>query len=157
MRLIFTKRSTLPDLAQGHFIESGQTQINSFDCRRKYASFSILGAPQPPSNELSPAKQVLSGIYTPTSRNTRCIPENQESIFFPYLPRGGIWHNFFFLLKRYRGGRGCAWVSVHALLVISSPGPKARCKLINTWHWFIKCNVNLWLSMLVNDSRSQKA
>ena len=74
----------------------------------------------------------------------------------PYLPRRRIWHKVVVKVG-IRGGRVCAWVSAwfHALPVIGSPGPKARCKWVIVCPRFTEYNVNLCLSVLVIDRNDQ--
>ena len=54
-----------------------------------------------------------------------------------------------------RRGGGFTQTETCILLVIGSSGSKARCKWVNAFHWFNKCNVNQCLS-LIHEAKNAK-
>ena len=75
---------------------------------------------------------------------------------YSYVPLRRIWHKVFLKVGiKGREGRACA--VTHALLIIGSPGPKARCKWVIACLWFTKWNVNLCLLMLILDSQGHES
>ena len=112
-----------------------------------------IGAPQTPSYELSTAKQILPrgmALWDQVIQlNNTCLiqtPGRPMLLIFICASHHVRFDTRSFL--KWGLGEVVHELEIHVLLVIGSPGLKARCKGVIACHRFTKCNVNLGLSMI---------
>ena len=128
---------TSQNLTQSHFVEGSHAQIKTWEEAQASGALQIrrIGAkwvfachqfPRP-----TPQMQCKSSYPTLILGN-----------IYPYFPPGRIWHKLFFKMRIKRERERSH------MLVIGLPGPKFRCKWVIACHWFTKCNVNLYLSLI---------
>ena len=93
---------------------------------------------------------------TPTWYESQAAPQKTGLVqtrvinIYPYHPPDRIWGKVFFKVG-IKGGGGRAWAEAHALLIIGSPGQKARGK------WVIDSLSAMWILSMIHEAKRPSA